>query len=266
MNLPDIRTATQGEVSPPMGLIDELCEERDRLLGMYREGLDLMQSIDDTAQNGIPGLPRLHIRESGVRHVVPKMDSITKAVDACIWKAAIDRCGFSSLMNADDLDELRRDIERDCPPVDRDTMAATLVEQYRKASQTFVEGLLSLFRKLDSRYRSHNGWKLGQRVIFKGLHSHGWGMWSSRERVNDLNRCLMLLDGRNPAEMKPSEQVSDELAKARREGYIECCTEYFDCRFHKNGNVHAWFTRHDLIDEANRLIAEYYGQSLGRTA
>ena len=259
MNLPDIRTATQGKISPPMTLIDELCEERERLLGLYQQMLDCEDSIQSSQ---VRQLPSFGVRV-GVKPTTRNMDSISEAVDAAIWKHAIDRCGFSALMNADELDELRRHIDHNSPAVSRETMAATLVDQYRKAGQTFVEGLLSLFRKLDSRYRSHDGWQLGQRVIFKGLHSHGWGMWSSRDRINDLTRCLMLLDGQNPAELKPTEQASEELARARREGHEVWDTDYLHCRFHKNGNIHAWFRRQDLVAEANRLIAEYYGNALG---
>ncbi len=39
-------------------------------------------------------------------------------------------------------------------------------------------------------------------------------------------------------------------------------SEYFRVRGFKNGNAHLWFTRDDLVERANRVLADYYGAVL----
>ncbi|PZR92311.1 MAG: hypothetical protein DI537_14095 [Stutzerimonas stutzeri] len=43
----------------------------------------------------------------------------------------------------------------------------------------------------------------------------------------------------------------------------ECDTEYFKIRGFKNGNAHLWFQRDDLVVKVNKLLGEYYGETLG---
>src|SRR3546814_10973895 len=40
-------------------------------------------------------------------------------------------------------------------------------------------------------------------------------------------------------------------------------SEFFRAKAFKNGNLHIWFKRDDLVIEVNKLLAEYYGASLG---
>ena len=39
--------------------------------------------------------------------------------------------------------------------------------------------------------------------------------------------------------------------------------DYFRVRVFKNGNLHIWFERDDLLQSVNLLLAEYYGEAIG---
>lgn len=39
--------------------------------------------------------------------------------------------------------------------------------------------------------------------------------------------------------------------------------DYFRVRIFKNGNLHIWFERDDLLQSVNLLLAEYYGEAIG---
>lgn len=39
--------------------------------------------------------------------------------------------------------------------------------------------------------------------------------------------------------------------------------DYFRVRIFKNGNLHIWFERADLLQQVNLLLAEYYGEAIG---
>src|SRR3546814_17904649 len=57
-------------------------------------------------------------------------------------------------------------------------------------------------------------------------------------------------------------QVADS---ARVRGSLPTVIEgdYFRVRVFKNGNLHIWFERDDLLQSGNLFLAEYYGQAIG---
>src|SRR3546814_7039127 len=57
-------------------------------------------------------------------------------------------------------------------------------------------------------------------------------------------------------------QVADS---ARVRGSLPTVIEgdYFRVRVFKNGNLHIWFERDDLLQSVNLLLAEYYGEAIG---
>jgi hypothetical protein len=82
------------------------------------------------------------------------------------------------------------------------------------------------------------------------------------ETLGDVERTFAVLDGKEPT---PGALVS-RIAESRRGGfnphqsYVE--TPYFRVRCFKNGHAHLWFTRDDLVDKANGVLADYYGEVL----
>jgi hypothetical protein len=58
-----------------------------------------------------------------------------------------------------------------------------------------------------------------------------------------------------------------EQIRRDRHGYRPQQSEhdgaYFKVRAFKNGNAHLWFTRDDLVEKVNKLLADYYGETIG---
>jgi len=253
----------QGDVSPPMDMIDKLCAERERVLEAYR---DLLKAFERTGRRHEFGYPRILVNSYEYLSHDKSMEKITQEVDATLWLRAIEECGFSAIMTANDLDELRQQIKSNPMPFERETVAATLLHHFRQAPEKFAEGLVQLFKRLDRNFKSHDGWKLGRRIILHGLDPiHGWSVWSKgREYVNDLSRMLLVLDGGNPAALGYEDQHALILERAKRAGETEVDTPYFHCKFFGNGNVHLYPLRGDLIERANEVIAAHYGRALNR--
>jgi predicted RNA methylase len=44
---------------------------------------------------------------------------------------------------------------------------------------------------------------------------------------------------------------------------FEASSDYFRVKAFKNGNLHVWFLRDDLVEKVNQLLADYYGAALG---
>src|SRR3546814_11086599 len=73
--------------------------------------------------------------------------------------------------------------------------------------------------------------------------------WSSDVCSSDLGHSI-------------ASQVADS---ARVRGSLPTVIEgdYFRVRVFKNGNLHIWFERDDLLQSVNLLLAEYYGEAIG---
>lgn len=216
-------------------------------------------------------------------------DAARRLTDTRVWASLVERTGLEAYMDHEAKEELRRQMggprdeprwrralsrgdeeSTELPHVTAETIYATL-EKFREESGTiFRRGLANAFAKLDRRFRSHDGFGIGARVIFERAFDE-WGTWNhyrgTRDTLIDVERVFLVLDGKDPAAPyggivgKIDEDRRKERGFGRRQGEHE--GDYFKVRTFKNGNVHLWFTRPDLVEEANKLLAEYYGAGLG---
>src|SRR5690606_14748674 len=129
----------------------------------------------------------------------------------------------------------------------------------------FARGVAECFSDLDRRFRSHDGWKIGSRIILTGAFTES-GHWNyyynKRDTILDIERAFLVLDGR---EVPPGYGgLVGAIEEARRGGWgaRQTCVEneFFTARIYKNGNAHLWFKRDDLLRKVNRLLADYYGE------
>ncbi|PBB29767.1 DUF4942 domain-containing protein [Mesorhizobium sp. WSM3882] len=151
------------------------------------------------------------------------------------------------------------------PPVTVDNVYATIEKWAGESEMIFRRGIATAFSKLDRRFRSHDGFKVGSRMIltyaFDRDHGHvSWG--GTWDTVRDIERTFSVLDGK-----KPSYNSIENVVRAERRGFqpqqSEHHGEYFRIVAYKNGNAHLWFTRDDLVERVNKMLAEYYGEVIG---
>ncbi|EFO30119.1 N6 adenine-specific DNA methyltransferase, N12 class [Roseibium sp. TrichSKD4] len=153
------------------------------------------------------------------------------------------------------------------PPVTVDNIMATLTGLLGQSNDIFLRGIANSFSSLDRRFRSHDGFKIGNRIIITrlcddwGYVSHGY----KEDTFHDVERIFKLLDGGKPGALYGSilETVRRERLKGTRAHQSEHEGDYFKIRVFKNGNAHLWFTRKDLLTKVNKLLAEYYGEVVG---
>jgi hypothetical protein len=156
---------------------------------------------------------------------------------------------------------------RGMPAVTVENIRATLESFAADSDMIFRRGLANAFSKLDRRFRSHDGFKIGGRVILTYFFDSimggiSWG-GGQADTLIDIERAFVVLDG------KPSGLIGTSLDQLRgqRPGYgprqSEVDTRYFKIRGYKNGNAHLWFTRDDLVEKVNKLLAEWYGEVIG---
>lgn len=158
------------------------------------------------------------------------------------------------------------EVARGMPPLTVDNIYATLDRFRSDAAMIFRRGIVNVFSKLDRRFRSHDGFKIGSRIILSYVFDRdghfSWG--SMRDKLIDIERVFAVLDGRP----EDSFQSALDAIQRSRQGtsnarQSEAETEYFIIRGFKNGNAHLWLRRDDLVEKVNKLLAEYYGEVIG---
>ena len=192
------------------------------------------------------------------------MISYRKNLDASVWTNLLKSTGMEDMMDKTAKDEFASSLRTDVPEVTEDNVTATLQTLFANADLIFQRGLAKAFSSLDKRFKSHDGFKIGSRMIIERLFDdNGYWNWNSGKdnTLQDIERVFAVLDGE-----KPSYNSLRHAVEQSRKGYgakqSETEAAYFLVRGFKNGNAHLWFTRDDLVEKANALLAKYYGETL----
>ena len=87
----------------------------------------------------------------------------------------------------------------------------------------------------------------------------------AQNRIDDLARPFWLLDGKTLPDNRVSEgaNLSAFISQggAASVGEVFAC-EYFTVRTYKKGSAHVTFTRPDLVEKVNDIIARHYPGAL----
>ena len=191
--------------------------------------------------------------------------SARRLTDIDVWSHIVRMTDLESIMDKEGKDELRDSLQTDPPEVTVENVYATLQQFSFDYNLIWKRGLANCFSKLDRRFRSHSGWKVGNRIILNKAMSD-WGYFSNRlnhrDTLIDVERAFFVLDGRTPPKVYTG--IVQVVEESRRKGYgarqSEVETEFFKVNVYINGNIHIWFKRKDLVEKANKLLAEYYGE------
>lgn len=184
--------------------------------------------------------------------------------DRRVWGHLVGMTDLENLMDKTAKDQFRQQLMTDPPEVTVENVYATLEQFAADAGTIWKRGIAAAFSSLDRRFRSHDGWRVGSRMIFdRAIDEYGyWSRFSNRaDSLRDVERVFFMLDGKSPPDRYAG--VVGAIETSRRHGrgarQSEAETEYFKARCFKNGNLHLWFKRDDLVERVNRLLGEYYG-------
>lgn len=83
--------------------------------------------------------------------------------------------------------------------------------------------------------------------------------------MRDIDRCMHVLDGQPTPDYQQGVLAALRTAIAANEREFE--TPYYKVRyFAGNGNAHFYPKRADLVEKANRMIADHFGATIGARA
>lgn len=261
--------------------VDSIVRQRNEALGLYDEAHRALMSASEAVRRAAgaasAAAPTVtsynHMNERAREHLltpikVPARDdylaSARAVTDKDVWAHIVAITDLERLMDKKAKDALRQQLMTDPPEVTVENVTATLEQMFLDRDTIFKRGIAECFSNLDRRFRSHDGWKIGSRVILSSAFNDT-GHWSyyrnHRDTMQDIERTFMVLEGLPMPPNYAGLVGAIEHARGREWGarQTEVETEYFTVRIFKNGNAHVWFKRDDLLDKVNRLLGEYYG-------
>ncbi|EGC1082376.1 DUF4942 domain-containing protein [Salmonella enterica] len=199
------------------------------------------------------------------------MKAITRNIDREIWRDLMKKSGMLSLMDAQAREQWYSSLEKDdIPAISEANILSTFEQLHQSKNEVFERGVINVFKSLSWDFKTNNPCKFGSKIIVNGLvKCDRWGYslnWSwQRDRLADLERMLMLLDGKpvpdNRADV--TRRLGDHIHGNRGSNSYE--DGMFKIKYFKKGTSHITFRRPELVDRLNDIIARHYPGMLAAT-
>ena len=192
------------------------------------------------------------------------MKVITRNLDRGIWRDLMKRSGMLSIMDAQARDQWYNSLEKeDIPAISEENILSTFEQLHQSKDDVFERGVINVFKSLSWDFKTNSPCHFGKKIIVTGLvKCDRWGFglnWGwQRDRLADLERMLMILDGKpipdNRADV--TRRLGNHIHENRHSNRYE--DEMFVTKYFQKGTAHITFKRPELVDKLNDIIAKYY--------
>jgi predicted RNA methylase len=266
--------------------IDDLIEGRDRAIALWLKAReDFHATTGEAARICIGGALSFHVSTDrngngvipeafaatkehrewlmGSKQRIESADDyyrriVTEEIDRRCWTSLMDQLGFDQLLDRQAREEFRASLSGTPPEFNAANAAATFGNIWANRRDIYLRGVANVFMAMDRRFRSHDAFAIGNRLIIESaLEEYGsFRNYNRRDTLADVERIFRELDGKGPVEPNQSIAQAVQLRMRDRPALIE--GDYFRVRVFQNGNLHLWFTRKDLLKQVNELLLEYY--------
>lgn len=191
MNLPATIENFELFAPVPVGTIEALIEERDRLLSSIQR---IAGAVADEAA------VEFFTTGTEARHIGDLFDEgrATKVLDATMWQRALEATDILTIMPEDRRREWREQIEkRETPPFQGDTVVPTLEHLLAERPLFLAERVDGIFRALSPTHLTNSPWGFGKRMILANVIDQ-WNYVESQQagHINDLRAVISMLMGR----------------------------------------------------------------------
>lgn len=261
--------------------LTRLCSQRDQAIAKMKKALGLMAvghqyateayALGKDASGGHTFTLLDRRNQDEYRRIFVGIDAerslktFQHETDASVWMRVIEETGIARLMDNQARKEFFAQLQSDqVPEVSEEAVSSAIELLLQDSKLIFQRGLANVFSSLDRRFKSHDAFKIGSRVILSRLFNEYGGICYSsevRQQLLDVERVLSVLDKQDPESTDIIKAIdADRKGYGPRQSMTE--TRYLRIRGYKNGNGHLWFVRDDLIEKLNLMLADYYGAVL----
>ncbi|QXD01017.1 DUF4942 domain-containing protein [Klebsiella sp. PL-2018] len=268
-----------GEVIPSLP-VERIVAQRDSGVTMFLEAIERLREaqkmfFEASGRGWISGMTEIIERSLSADRSATREAALKRSVhlyaDRDIWTRLMNDTGMFTLMSEAQRKEWDAQLySNDCPEITLDNVIATFRLLNASKGVTFEQGVIDVFRNLSWDYKTHNPCLLGKRIIIDGVLDNHRGLYFSvrtyaQNRIDDLARPFWILDGKNVPDNRISEGANFSAfisqGGAASVGAVFTC-EYFSIRAYKKGSAHITFTRPDLVEKVNDIIARHYPGAL----
>ncbi len=246
--------------------IEHLLQQRTALLERYEtlriltEEMRQISSSLDSLNHA--HLPRYEWEYNGRHHSITDLyrdesekntETYRQAIDGIVWRKLMEESGNLALMDAAARQEWHESLRKDVPPLTPANIKATFEQLHHGRDDMFARGVINIFKGLSWNYKTNSPFRLDKKIIITYLtNSYSSG---SAEKLSDLERAFHVLDGKPAPEYRHSLTAQLNLVK-RDQTTLE--TPYMKLKWYGNGNGHITFTRLDLVEKLNKIIAAHF--------
>lgn len=236
--------------------LEDYCKVREDVIRYINEAHKMLEVADEK-------LKQVH-RYGLIYGAKPALsgENTIKQMDISLWRAAFDITGFRQVMDAKAVKDFENSLNVNPPEFTIDNIRSTFISVSQDSSEMFSRGLVNIFRLFSPNHKTNTKepFKINKKAIIPYMVSNFYGMEISRrsaDEINDLDRVMKTLDDKkhHPRELETLINAQFKHGKIYED-------DYYKMRGYKNGNLHVEFKRDDLINKANRVIADYYGAAL----
>lgn len=259
--------------------VEELCAHGARAMELYERASNALEEACKAhaeackMKGGYAHLPVLLTdRNSYSETQAGFLTAMRKRLWQDMWHGFIAGSALAYLMDKEEKEKFRKELDKDPPPATVENVLATVERLVAESPVIFRRGLVNAFQRLSRDYRSNDGFKVGERIVldyavkFDPIFRSFSLYYSNRDdELRDVDRVMHVLDGKAPPEPYGGllGSLRDAFDKFKATGEMTCETPYWRVRFFKKGTLHLFAKRKDLLDKANRMIAEHFGETLG---
>jgi hypothetical protein len=259
--------------------IDNLVNQRGAVLAKLVQGLQMLKDAAALAGAAHVGFPEIGMNCMGGRdfdqritgsyaHSQAKLiEQATKAIDASAWAYLMNESGLRTFMDAAARNEWDNKVRAlEVPPLTVENITATFTAMHDSRGDLFERGVLNCFRALSWDYKTNQPFKFGKRLILTYLLRVNAGPGfrylsmnhKSGNQLDDLDRVLHILDGQPEPDHRNG--WDSKIKTNNKPG--EFTGTYFKVRWFLNGNGHLTFSRPDLVEKMNQILAKHHPNAL----
>ncbi|QFY45024.1 DUF4942 domain-containing protein [Candidatus Methylospira mobilis] len=193
------------------------------------------------------------------------VDRAMNVLDRKGWQYLMEQSGMRTFMDNAARKEWDTSVyEGKIPELTKDNITATFQKLHESRGDLFDRGVINCFHRLSWNYKTNQPFKFGKRLIINRFLDGSGQRWaylshSTSNELDDLLRVFHVLDGKPEPDHRQgiyymvANMINDHTA---------WIGDYFSLKWFKNGNAHLNFTRPDLVDQMNRILAKHYPDAL----
>lgn len=252
--------------------VRDVCEARSRALSVIEEATNQIEAINQSVRQIRAEFRRhCYTEHLDISEIDNPLKNAKRQIDAHVWKTVLSLSGVDMALDAKTKQDFIKGLSDPLEATEQNVVS-TLETWFFSRNDMMLSGIANVFAGLDRRFRSHNnGWKLTDRIVLSRVFVDGYvNHWAKTEDIlNDVERIMRVLDEKPPfLRGSPDaiwQKIYNEHGKHRSGGRnesFEVSNDYFRAKIYKNGNLHLWFLREDLVKKVNLALNQYYNAAI----